>query len=60
VSQPVPEPGVDHPDHPRGPLHGDDESHDPSHLRSARREEGPGETTVAEPTTAVEQEDATK
>jgi hypothetical protein len=29
VSRPVPEPGGDHPGHPRGPLHGDDESHDP-------------------------------
>jgi hypothetical protein len=61
VAQPVPEPGVDPPGHPRGPRHDDDECHDPPHLRSARREEeGPGETAVVERSTAVEQTDVAK
>jgi hypothetical protein len=36
--------------HPRDPLRGDDVRHDPPHLRSARREGDPEETTAVEQT----------
>jgi hypothetical protein len=51
---------AEHPGHPRDPLHGDDDRHDPPHLRSVRREEDPGETAAVERSTVVEQTNAAK